>query len=428
MSSAAKYLCAVWLCALLASDASAVEVVVLTYQDAIGPVAAEYVERGIREAEARRAAAVILRLDTPGGLDSSMRRIIHQTMNAQVPVVVYVAPRGARAASAGCLIVFAADVAAMAPGTNLGAAHPLYITGEPVSEKVLNDAVAYARSLAAANNRNADWAEKAVRENASIPQGEAVQLKVVDLAANDVDDLLRQLDGRVVRTGTGEVTLRLSGARPLWLEMSWRERFLKALTNPTLAYLLLVLGTLAIIFELVTPGGFLAGAFGGVAVVLALVGLVNLPVQLSGAALLVLGLVLFVAELKIMSHGLLTLAGVVSFILGSLLLFPRVPGYRVSWWAIGTMVLFWAAAFSIVFRLVLKAHRRPVLAGVEGLVGAAGVAKTELALRGIVLVEGEDWNAEAESAPIAAGEKVQVLGVQGLTLRVRKFEEGRRAS
>lgn len=403
------------------------EVFVLTYSGPIGTLSADYIERGASEAEARGAAAIVLQLDTPGGMDTSMRRTIQRIMNSQVPVIAYVAPRGARAASAGCFIVQAAHVAAMAPGTNLGAAHPVYLTGEAVSEKVLNDAAAYARSLASANNRNADWAEKAVRQNASVSQTEALELNVVDIAAYDVDDLLRQLDGRKVRTAAGETTLRLSGARPLFLDLNWRERLLSALANPTLAYLLLVLGILAIIFEVLSPGALLPGAFGLLAVLLALVGLANLPIQIPGAALLLTGLVLLVLELKLVSHGFLTLLGVVSFVLGSVLLYPKVPGYQLSWAAIGGVVVALLAAFTIVFQLVLKAHRRPVSAGVEGLVGAEGVAKTELAPRGIVLVRGEDWTAEAEPPPIAAGEKVRVLKVDGLALRVCRLSEERRA-
>ena len=408
---------------ILAPRCQAAEVVVLTYAGAIGPMSAEYIQRGIGEAEARRAAAVILRLDTPGGLDSSMRQIIQRMMNARVPVIAYVAPRGARAASAGCLIVLAADVAAMAPGTNIGAAHPVQITGQAVSEKVVNDAVAYARALASAQNRNADWAEKAVRESASIPEDVALRLHVVDLAAADVDDLLARLNGRVVETRVGKTTLELAGARTFWLEMSVRERFINTLANPTLAYLLLVFGILAIIFEVLTPGGFVAGTLGTLALVLALMGLANLPVQVSGAALLILGMVLFVLELKITSHGLLTIAGLIALVLGSVLLFPPVPGYRVDWWAIAVVVIFWTAMFTFAFRAVLRAHRRPVLAGVEGLVGAEGVAKTELAPRGIVLIDGEDWNAEADPAPVNQGEKIQVLEVRGLTLRVKRSVE-----
>jgi membrane-bound serine protease (ClpP class) len=406
---------------LLPPRARAREVVVLTFAGPIGPVSADYIARGIGEAESRGAAAVILRLDTPGGLDSSMRQIIQREMNARVPVVVFVAPRGARAASAGCLIVLAADVAAMAPGTNLGAAHPVYYTGGAVSEKVVNDAIAYARSLAAAHRRNADWAEKAVRESASLPADEAVRLGVVDLAANDVSDLLSELNGRQAHTSTGEVTLLLAGAQAVAVDMDWRERLLGTLANPNLAYLLFVLGVLAVVVEVFAPHGMVTGTLGTVALLLGLVGLALLPVQLAGVALLVLGMVLLVLELKLTSHGLLTLTGLVAFLLGSLLLFPRVPGYGVSGWLIGAMCVLWAAALTVVVRLVVQARHAPGLMGVERVLGSVGAAKTDLAPLGVVLVGGEDWSAEAEGEPVARGEKVRVLAVNGLVLRVRKL-------
>lgn len=405
----------------LAPHAEPAEVVVLTYAGPIGPMSAEYIARGIDEAEAHRAAAVILRLDTPGGLDASMRQIIQREMNARLPVVVYVAPRGARAASAGCLIVLAADVAAMAPGTNIGAAHPVTLSGGSLSEKVLNDAVAYARSLAAARHRNEDWAEKAVRESASLPEAEAVRLNVVDLDAADLNELLSKLNGRAIRTGIGEVSLELAGSRMVWLEMSGREQFFNILAHPNLAYLLFLLGVLAIVVEAFAPHGYVTGTLGAAALLLGLMGMANLPVQWVGVALLLLGMVLLVLELKITSHGLLTVVGLAVFILGSVLLFPRVPAYQVSWWMIGSVCLLWAAGLTGVVRLVLKARRGPVLVGVERLVGTFGVAKTELAPRGVVLVGGEDWDAEAVPPPVARGEKIQVLAVQGLTLRVRKL-------
>ncbi len=405
-------------CTLAAARAA--DVVLLTYSGPIGPTSASYIARGIGEAEARGASAVILRLDTPGGLDTSMRQIIQREMNAHVPVVVYVAPRGARAASAGCLIVLAADFAAMAPGTNIGAAHPLGVSGGAVSEKVVNDAVAYAHSLAAARHRNEDWAERAVRESASLPQVEAVRQNVVDLAADDLDDLLAHLNGRTIRTASGEVVLRVAGARIVSVEMDWRERTLNTLANPNIAYLLFVLGVLALVLEFFAPHGLVTGALGAVALLLGLAGLALLPVQLVGAALLVLGMVLLVLELKITTHGVLTLVGLGSFLAGSLFLFPRVPGYRVSAWLVGATALVWAFVLSVVIRLVLKARRGPLLVGVQRLVGSVGIAKTELAPRGVVLVGGEDWDAEADVA-VSRGEKVRVLEVQGLTLRVHKI-------
>ncbi|MFZ0211214.1 MAG: nodulation protein NfeD [Candidatus Acidiferrales bacterium] len=397
------------------------EVVVLTYTGPINPASAGYISRGIADAEARRAAAVILQLDTPGGLDSSMRTIVQAEMNARIPVVVYVAPKGARAASAGCFIVLAADVAAMAPGTNIGAAHPIFLNGGTVSEKILNDAAAYARSIAGARRRNADWAEKAVRQSVSLPESDALQQDVIDLAANDLPDLLRQLNGRVVHMTGGDVTLSLTGAQQIFIGMNWREQILDTLTDPTIAYLLFLIGMLAILIEIFAPHGFVTGSLGAVAVLLALIGLANLPVNLAGVLLLVLGMVLFGLELKITSHGLLTLAGLVAFIFGSFLLLPRLPGYRISIWAIGTVALLWVVMLCLVVRLVLKARRAPPITGVQRVVGSIGRAKTELAPRGVVLVNGEDWDARADAPPIGRGEKIEVMEIQGLTLRVRKI-------
>jgi membrane-bound serine protease (ClpP class) len=411
---------AAFLILIFAGVTYAGDVVVLTYAGPIGSVSAEYVSRGIAEAEARNAGVVILQLDTPGGLDSSMRQIIQREMNARIPVVVYVAPRGARAASAGCLIVLAADVAAMAPGTNIGAAHPVDLSGGTVSQKILNDAVAYARSLAAAHGRNEAWAEQAVRESASIPAQEALSLHVVDLVANDLDDLIRQLNGRTVHTSARDVTLSLAGA-PQVLEMTWRERLFNTLANPNVAYLLFLLGVLALIAEIFAPHGMVTGTVGVVAVILAIIGLANLPIQLYGALLLVLGMILLVLELKITSHGVLTVVGLIAFIFGSVLLFPDIPGYHLSPWAIGSVAVLWAALLSVIVRLVLKARHGPKLVGVERLVGTVGVAKTDLAPRGVVLLGGEDWDAQADPSPVGRGEKVQVLEIQGLTLRVRKL-------
>jgi len=395
------------------------EVVVLPYSGPIGPASAEYITRGIADAEERNAAALILELDTPGGLDSSMRRIIQREMNARVPVVVFVGPGGARAASAGCYIVLAADVAAMAPGTNIGAAHPVYISGETVSEKILNDSAAYARSIAGAHRRDTKWAERAVRESVSATAEEALSLGAIDLTAADISDLLARLNGRTIRRAAGDVTLSTAGAAQIVEPMDLRERLLDALTNPTVAYLLFLLGALALIIEIVAPHGFVTGTTGAVAMILALVGLVNLPVQISGAALLVLGIVLLGLELKLTTHGVLTFAGLVAFVAGSLLVLPRIPGYRISPIAIGSVTVLWTVMLGYVVRLVLRSRRAPVLMGTDRLAGRAGLAKTDLAPGGVVLVNGEDWNAVADDAPISRGERVIVARVDGLTLHVR---------
>ncbi len=397
------------------------EVIVLPYAGPISPASAEFIERGIGEAEARNAAAVILELDTPGGLDSSMRRIVQREMNAHVPVIVFVAPRGARAASAGCIIALGADMVAMAPGTNIGAAHPVYASGGVVSEKIVNDSAAYARSLADAHHRNTAWAERAVRESVSATAEEALSLHLIDVLAGDIPQLLTALNGKTWHRANGDMTLSLAGAQTVRLEMDLREKVLGALTEPTVAYLLLLLGALAIVMEISAPHGYVTGTIGLAAVLLALVGLANLPVQLSGLALLLIGMTLLGLELKITSHGVLTLLGLVAFVFGSLLLLPRIPGYRISVFAIGTVTLVWVVMLGAVVRVVLSSRHAPVLMGVHRVAGREGVTKTELAPRGVVLVGGEDWDAVAETPPIPRGERISVVSVDGLTLHVRRI-------
>ncbi|HUJ33147.1 MAG TPA: nodulation protein NfeD [Candidatus Acidoferrum sp.] len=396
------------------------QVVLLPYAGPISPASAEYITRGITDAESRKAAAVILELDTPGGLDSSMRKIIQAEMNSSVPVVVFVAPAGARAASAGCLIALGADVIAMAPGTNIGAAHPVYATGGVVSDKIVNDAAAYARSLASAHGRNVEWAERAVRESVSASAQEALSLQVSDLTAADVPQLLAALNGRAIHRAAGGETLALARPEITSIDMDTREKFLGVLTDPTVAYLLLLLGILAVLVEIFAPHGFVTGTVGFVALVLALVGLMDLPVQVSGLAVLLLGMILLGLELKITSHGVLSLLGLVAFVFGSLLLLPRIPGYRISPFAIGVTVLLWALMLGVVVRKVVASRHRPVLTGTQRVAGTTGVAKTEIAPRGVVLVNGEDWNALADASPIAKGDRVTVVSVEGLTLHVRK--------
>jgi membrane-bound serine protease (ClpP class) len=396
------------------------EVVLLPYAGPISPASAEYIARGITDAENSNAAAVILQLDTPGGLDSSMRQIIQRETNARVPVIVFVAPRGARAASAGCLITLAADVAAMAPGTNIGAAHPVYASGGVVSDKIVNDAAAYARSLSALHKRNVEWSERAVRESVSATAEEALSLGVIDLVAGDVNQLLADMNGRTVHASAGDRTLDLGAPKILTTEMSFREHLLAALTDPTVAYLLLLVGGLAIATEIFAPHGLVTGTVGALAVLLALVGLASLPLQIFGLTFLLLGMVLLGLELKITSHGLLTLVGLLAFVFGSLLLLPRIPGYRISPLAIAAVTLLWVLMFGAIFRLVLRARRQPALVGTQLITGRTGFAKTDLAPRGVVHVGGEDWNALAEP-PVSKGERVTVVSVEGLTLHVRKI-------
>jgi membrane-bound serine protease (ClpP class) len=412
---------AILLLAPIAGAATPPSVVVLTYSGPINPASAEYIARGISEAEARNAAAFVLQLDTPGGLDSSMREIIQHEMNARVPVIVFVAPRGARAASAGCIIVLAADVAAMAPGTNMGAAHPIYISGGTVSEKILNDAAAYARSIASARRRNSDWAERAVRESVSATSQEALSLGIIDLTANDVTELLSKLDAKTIHRADGDITLSLVGATQVEIAMDSRERILETLTDPTVAYVLFLLGALAVVIEIFAPHGFVTGTIGSVAVILALVGLISMPIQISGAIVLLLGMLLLGLELKVTSHGILMLLGLIAFVFGSILVLPRMPGFRISFYAIGSVTLVWAVMLGAVVRLVLRSRHQPVLMGTQRVAGSSGIAKTNLAPRGVVLVNSEEWDALAEAPPIAKGERISVVSVEGLTLHVRKI-------
>jgi membrane-bound serine protease (ClpP class) len=409
------------LLAPIAGAATPPSVVVLTYSGPINPASAEYIARGISEAEARNAAAFVLQLDTPGGLDSSMREIIQHEMNARVTVIVFVAPRGARAASAGCIIVLAADVAAMAPGTNMGAAHPIYLSGGTVSEKILNDAAAYARSIASARHRNSEWAERAVRESVSATSQEALSLNIIDLTANDVTELLSKLDSKTIHRADGDITLSLAGATQVEIAMDSRERILETLTDPTVAYVLFLLGALAVLIEIFAPHGFVTGTIGAVAVILALVGLISMPIQISGAIVLLLGMLLLGLELKVTSHGVLMLLGLIAFVFGSILVLPRIPGFRISLYAIGSVTLVWAVMLSAVVGLVLRSRHQPVLMGTQRVAGSSGIAKTNLAPRGVVLVNSEEWDALADAPPIAKGERISVVSVEGLTLHVRKI-------
>jgi membrane-bound serine protease (ClpP class) len=409
------------LLAPIAGAATTPSVVVLTYSGPINPASAEYIARGFADAEARNAAAFVLQLDTPGGLDSSMREIIQHEMNARVTVIVFVAPRGARAASAGCIIVLAADVAAMAPGTNMGAAHPIYLSGGTVSEKILNDAAAYARSIASARHRNSEWAERAVRESVSATSQEALSLNIIDLTANDVTELLSKLDSKTIHRADGDITLSLAGATQVEIAMDSRERILETLTDPTVAYVLFLLGALAVLIGIFAPHGFVTGTIGAVAVILALVGLISMPIQISGAIVLLLGMLLLGLELKVTSHGVLMLLGLIAFVFGSILVLPRIPGFRISLYAIGSVTLVWAVMLSAVVGLVLRSRHQPVLMGTQRVAGSSGIAKTNLAPRGVVLVNSEEWDALADAPPIAKGERISVVSVEGLTLHVRKI-------
>ncbi|HET7854751.1 MAG TPA: nodulation protein NfeD, partial [Candidatus Methylomirabilis sp.] len=371
------------------------------------------------------AHAIIFELDTPGGLDTSMRVIIKEILRSPVPVIVYVSPSGARAASAGAFITIAAHVAAMAPGTNIGAAHPVQMGGgeadEEMTRKIENDAAAYIRGLAERRGRNATWAEDAVRKSVSATATEALSLKVIDLVAANRSDLLAKIDGRTVETGAGKITLKTKTAKIVEVEMGLRERVLSVISNPTIAYILLILGMAGLYFELSTPGAILPGVLGGICLILAFYAFHTLPINYAGLLLIILGLILFIAEVKVVSHGILTIGGIVAMILGSLMLIDSpAPFLQISLSAILGVTAATTAFFVFAIGAAFRAHRRQPATGREGLVGQAGVARTRLTPDGLIFIRGEIWNATCEEG-VEPGERVQVTGVTGLKLKVKKI-------
>ncbi len=390
----------------------------------ISPASARYIRRAIRTAEEAGTTAVLVELNTPGGLLRSMEDITTAMLNARVPVLVYVSPSGARAASAGVFVTYAAHVAAMAPGTRIGAAHPVAVgQGEQdrtIMDKVTNDAVANIRAIARRRGRNADWAERAVRESVSVDEEEAVRLRVVDLVAADVADLLARVDGREVETAAGPVRLRTRGAPVRTLAMDPSERVLDLLSDPNIGLILMTIAIYGIIFELSNPGAILPGVVGAIALILALTSFAILQVNVAGLALIALSVLFFIADLKVPGHGVLTVGGVLAFILGALLLTERqLPFFQVSLQVAVFTALLTGAFFLYAVGAGLRAQRAPARMGPQGLLGAVGVARTDLAPDGQVYVQGEMWSAEAEGEPIRAGERVTVVAVEGLRLRVR---------
>jgi membrane-bound serine protease (ClpP class) len=409
----------------LASAAPA-PVATIELEGVISPVTLRLVGIAIDRAQTERAQALVIQLDTPGGLERSMRAIVQRMMNAEVPIIVFVAPTGARAASAGVFITMAAHVAAMAPATNIGAASPVAMGGtadKTMMKKVENDAAAFIRTVAVERGRNAEWAEKAVRQAVAITEREAVKLKVIDLVADSIPDLLEKVDGRTIKLSKSTVTLATKGAPLRPIEIGFRDRFLNVITDPNVAYVLMMLGMLGLFFELSNPGVILPGVIGGISLILAFFAFQSLPINYAGLLLILFGIVLLVAEIKIVSHGVLAIGGVVSMALGSLMLFdaPEV-GFRVSWWVIGPTVAATAGLFLFVIAAGVRALGRPSATGAEGLVGKYATVRERLAPEGQVLVAGEIWRAVADGGPLEPGAQVRIIAVDGLTLRVAKTE------
>jgi len=414
---------AFFVCVLLGTG----EIYVGELDGVISPASSSYLLRSIEHAEQSDATCLIMQLDTPGGLDISMREIAKRILNAETPVVVYVAPKGARAASAGVFILYASHVAAMAPGTNVGAAHPVNIGGEQVdsvmAEKVTNDAVAYLQAIAKERGRNEKWAEQAVRESASIDAETARKIGVCEIVADDVDDLIAQLDGRTVEVNEETRILETKGRAKKEIEMTLKERLLLLLTNPNVAYILLLLGIYGLFFELQNPGMIFPGVVGAICLILGFYALHLLPVNYAGVALIFLSAVLFILEIYITSGGLLTIGGIVALVFGSIILFESdVPFLRLSWEVIMLAVGIIAAFVIFLVYLGIRAQFRKRQTGREGIVGEVGIAKTKVDQSGgTVFVHGEFWNAVSDTV-IKKDARVKVVRVDAMTLTVERVE------
>jgi membrane-bound serine protease (ClpP class) len=400
------------------------DIYIVKVADAISPGTAEFIQNSIAKAEAEQAACLIIELDTPGGLAESMRLIVQDILGSRVPVVVYVSPPGARAASAGVMITMAADVAAMAPGTNIGAAHPVGAGGKDISgkmsEKVINDMVAQAKSVAEERGRNAEWVEQAIRESVSVTETEALKENIIDLIAKDTDDLIRQLNGRKIKD---KGVLTLDKAEKVIVNPSLRSKILRTISNPNIAYILLMIGFAGLYFELSHPGAIFPGVIGGIALILAFFALQTLPVNYAGILLIILAIIFFIMEMKISSYGLLSVAGIVSLLLGSLMMFKDTgPAMRLSLKVLLPTIILISGFFVFVAGLVFRAQMSKPRTGTKGLVGEIGVVKKALTPEGKVFVHGELWNARAQKT-IDENTKVRVVNVENLMLEVEALDD-----
>ncbi|MEW6615259.1 MAG: nodulation protein NfeD [Thermodesulfobacteriota bacterium] len=391
----------------------------------INPVVVEFIAEIIERSSKDGAECLIIQLDTPGGLDLSMRKIVKDMLSADIPIIVYVSPGGARAASAGVMITLASNIAAMAPGTNIGAAHPVTMGGQKIDKemekKVVNDAAAYIKSIAEKRGRNIRWAEEAVRKSVSITEKEALKLNVIDLIAPDIKTLLEEINGKQVKTEKGTFTLNTKNVKPVFINMGIRHNILNTLSNPNIAYVLMMIGFLGLYFELAHPGVIFPGVIGAISLILAFFAFQTLPINYAGILLIVLAIILFIAEVKVTSFGLLTIGGIASMLLGSLMLFESpVPYLRVSWSVLIPVILGTSALFILSVTLAFKAYVSKPTTGMEGLIGEIGTAKTEILQEGKVFIHGEHWNAYSDEV-ISEGEKVRVLKMDNLRLKVERL-------
>jgi len=429
MNKQIGFLLLIWLLAVSPAHSKDL-VIVVKISGSINPAVAEYISHEISQANADQEALIVLHMDTPGGLDTSMRQIIKKIQGSQVPVASFVAPSGSRAASAGTFITIASHIAAMAPGTNIGAAHPVNMMGgggeseqaKTMEHKVVNDAAAYIRSLAQLRNRNEHWAELAVVKSVSISAEEAMRLNVIDLVAADVKALVLAVDGREVQVASGSVTLKTGNLQIVYHEMNPRQKFLDIISSPNVAYILMMIGMVGLYFELSNPGLVLPGVIGAISLILALYAMQTLPINYAGLLLILFGVILFIAEISIMSYGLLSVSGVISLFLGSTMLIDSDdPALQIS-----RAILYPTLGLTVVLSVgivVLATRTRNLkkLGGMDGMIGETGLVKDALNPVGRVHVHGELWEAEAEG-PVAEGETVRVDSVAGLKIKVSPVE------
>lgn len=401
---------------------SSADIIVINVQGVVNPVMSEFISKNIDEAADEKAELLVINLDTPGGLDTSMRSIVKKITASEVPIVVYVSPSGARAASAGVFISLAAHISAMAPGTNIGAAHPVGVgekMDKTMAEKAVNDASAYIKSLAEKRGRNAEWAEKAVRESVSITEKEALDLKVIDFIAPDIKTLLDTVDQMVVETSDGKHTVKTKGINIQTREMGVRHKILDFISDPNVAYLLMLLGFYGIFFEMTNPGAIFPGVFGAISLILAFYSFQTLPVNYAGLLLIILAIILFILEIKVTSYGVLSIGGVIAMTIGSIMLFDSsLPFFKLSMKVVLPSVGLTALFFLLTIRLVVRAQMRQPVTGSEGLVGLEGTAKTDIHNDGLVFVHGEIWKAYSDQ-PVKAGDIVIVEKMENLKLKVR---------
>jgi len=396
------------------------ELVIIEVDGTINPGSANFLVRCIEDAESLDAALIIVQMDTPGGLASSMRTMVKAIMNSRVPVVVYVAPAGAGAASAGVMITVSAHIAAMAPGTNIGAAHPVTAGGEDIqetmTEKVVNDMASYGRGIAQERGRNGEWVEKAIRESVSITADEALDANVIDLIAKDVDELLQLINGKEIVLASGKIILNTDGLEKIYYEPGFRDKVLRTISDPNIAYILMMIGLAGLYFELSHPGAIFPGVIGAISLILAFFSFQTLPVNYAGLMLIALAIILFIAEIKITSYGLLSLGGIVSLSLGSIMLFEDV---KVSLKLMAPTIILVGGFFVVVSALAFRAYRSKPKSGMEGLIGEIGIVKELIDPEGLIFIHGELWRAISDES-IEPGESVEVESAKGLVLKVRK--------